>query len=523
MSPSLSSIPQNDQSSGERSPSRHRRTVSPLSQTSLLLVTSTPGPSCTTTPAPPNSSAANLLRQMPIDISTPKWTKSTVQCLWDIRAGVLKVSRPSVSSSHAYSQGVETSTCNADNVDNSGPPPQSPTLSIPHPDDPESAEFWGREVPPSPPKQTYVDLDHDDMPAWLHKVEAKCEGWGNGVVTHMVIKNWAIRNFSCKDHYCIMTPNGEYIPEQPVLTGIPEILDNGLLGLYEWMIHPQNFLPHRPHEAFITVPNVHDLTSSILSRPLHHSDMIFQPNNPIGRLHNGTHGDVHRIFKSVGDQLMTPWQMAYKGSLLPQDTRRYTAVTYHTLTNQAMLWLYAIMVWWQFQRSCVDLITFCNYHNASKGIRTSLQPAQTVCTKFRGAFSPNPNVIKLLACLGVPAFHMQILDEPPPVESKILLRSWTTFEGFRMTVVQGADWHMPELFVDMFESTARIQAPLMLIPDVDGFASFLDDVQDNFSFHSYEQNFTQPRNVDSNLMDVDSLLRLPPYDLSAVGSNGINF
>ncbi|KAF8590322.1 hypothetical protein K439DRAFT_1612102 [Ramaria rubella] len=75
----------------------------------------------------------------------------------------------------------------------------------------------------------------------------------------------------------------------------------------------------------------------------------------------------------------------------------------------------------------------------------------------------------------------------------------------------------------MFESTARIQAPPTLIPDVDGFASFLDDVQDNFPFHSYEWNFTQPWNADSDLMDVDSPLRLPPYDLLAVGSNGINF
>ncbi|KAF8580742.1 hypothetical protein K439DRAFT_1619552 [Ramaria rubella] len=90
-------------------------------------------------------------------------------------------------------------------------------------------------------------------------------------------------------------------------------------------------------------------------------------------------------------------------------------------------------------------------------------------------------------------------------------------------VVRGVDWHVPELFVDMFESTARIQALPTLIPDVDGFASFLDDVQDNFPFRSYEQNFTQPWRVDSDLMDVDSLLRRPPYDLSAVRSNGIDF
>ncbi|KAF8580741.1 hypothetical protein K439DRAFT_282379 [Ramaria rubella] len=107
MSPLSSSIPQNDQSSGERSRSRHRRTASPLSRTSPPLVTSMPGLSSTTTPAPPNSSAATILQQMPIDVSTPKRTKSAAQWLRDIHAGVLKVSMPSVSSSHVYLQGVE--------------------------------------------------------------------------------------------------------------------------------------------------------------------------------------------------------------------------------------------------------------------------------------------------------------------------------------------------------------------------------------------------------------------------------
>ncbi|KAF8573496.1 hypothetical protein K439DRAFT_1625036 [Ramaria rubella] len=294
-----------------------------------------------------------------------------------------------------------------------------------------------------------------------------------------------------------MTPNVEYIPEQPALSGVPEIMNDGLLGLYEWMMHPCNFLLHRPHEAFIMLPNSDNLKSSILSHPLHRTDMIFLPNNPVGRLHNGIRGDVERIFKFVGNQLVRPWQMMYNGRLLPRDTRHHPAVTYHALMKQSMLWPYAIMIWRQFQHSCVDLIVFCDYHEASDSIRTHLLPAQTACTKFRGAFSPDPNVIKLLACLGAPAVHVRILDESPPLESKVQLRSWTVFEGFH--------------------------APPTLVPDVDGFASFLDVDESNLLFSSCERGVTGGLGVDSDRMDIDSPLRPPPYDISVVGSDSINF
>ncbi|KAF8572622.1 hypothetical protein K439DRAFT_1625647 [Ramaria rubella] len=75
----------------------------------------------------------------------------------------------------------------------------------------------------------------------------------------------------------------------------------------------------------------------------------------------------------------------------------------------------------------------------------------------------------------------------------------------------------------MFESMARIQAPPMLVPDVDGFASFLDIDESNFLFSSRERCFAGGLGVDSDCMDIDSPLRLPPYDISAVGSDGVDF
>ncbi|KAF8580198.1 hypothetical protein K439DRAFT_1619962 [Ramaria rubella] len=181
------------------------------------------------------------------------------------------------------------------------------------------------------------------------------------------------------------------------------------------------------------------------------------------------------------------------------------------------------MIWRQFQHSCVDLIVFCDYHEASDSIRTHLLPAQTACTQFQGAFSPDPNVIKLLACLGAPAFHMRILDESPPLESKVQLRSWTVFEGFHVLVAKGEDWRVPELFINMFESTVQIQVPPTLVPDVDRSASFLDVDESNLLFSSCERRVTGGLRADSDRMDIDSPLRLPPYDISAVGSDGIDF
>ncbi|KAF8581250.1 hypothetical protein K439DRAFT_1619189 [Ramaria rubella] len=181
------------------------------------------------------------------------------------------------------------------------------------------------------------------------------------------------------------------------------------------------------------------------------------------------------------------------------------------------------MIWRQFQCSCVNLIVFCDYHEASDHIRTHLLPAQTACTKLRGAFSPDPNVIKLLACLGAPAFHMHILDESPPLECKVQLQSWTVFEGLHALVAKGEDWRVPELFIDMFESTARIQAPPTLVPDVDRFASFLDVDESNFLFSSCEQHFTGGLGTDCDRMDIDSSLRPPPHDILVVGSDGVDF
>ncbi|KAF8576646.1 hypothetical protein K439DRAFT_1622723 [Ramaria rubella] len=205
------------------------------------------------------------------------------------------------------------------------------------------------------------------------------------------------------------------------------------------------------------------------------------------------------------------------------DTRHHAAVTYHALMKQSILWPYAIMIWRQFQHSCVDLIVFCDYHEASDSIRTHLLPAQTACTKFRGAFSPDPNVIKLLACLGVPAFHVRILDESPPLESKVQLQPWTMFEGFHVSVAKGEGWCVPELFIDMFESTARIQVQPTLVPDVDGFASFLDVDESNLLFSSRERGVTGGLGADSDCMDIDSPLRPLPYDILAVGSDSIDF
>ncbi|KAF8573257.1 hypothetical protein K439DRAFT_1625200 [Ramaria rubella] len=148
-------------------------------------------------------------------------------------------------------------------------------------------------------------------------------------------------------------------------------------------------------------------------------------------------------------------------------------------------------------------------------MRMHLRPVQSARITFRGAFSPNPNVIKLLACLGAPAFHV-----------KVQLQSWTTFEAFRAPVIIGDEWRVLKLFVEMFKSAARIQAPPTQVPDIDG-NPFLKDGQDSFIFcdhdDNHERSLTRGRIVASNHMEVDSPLRPPPCDLSAVGCDNVNF
>ncbi|KAF8576433.1 hypothetical protein K439DRAFT_1622843 [Ramaria rubella] len=79
----------------------------------------------------------------------------------------------------------------------------------------------------------------------------------------------------------------------------------------------------------------------------------------------------------------------------------------------------------------------------------------------------------------------------------------------------------------MFKSAAQIQAPPTRIPDIDGFASFLEDGQDSFIFRDHDDNheksLTRGHIVASDHMEVDSPLRLLPYDLSAVGCDNVNF
>ena len=74
------------------------------------------------------------------------------------------------------------------------------------------------------------------------------------------------------DIYWIVTPNMNYIPEQPGQSCYPEIKGDGLLGIYEWTEHPCNFLPHHPHECMIKRCKPEDITG-IFTRQLDHREL----------------------------------------------------------------------------------------------------------------------------------------------------------------------------------------------------------------------------------------------------------
>ncbi|KAF8580234.1 hypothetical protein K439DRAFT_1619943 [Ramaria rubella] len=113
------------------------------------------------------------------------------------------------------------------------------------------------------------------------------------------------------------------------------------------------------------------------------------------------------------------------------------------------------------------------------------------------------------------------------LKSTILSQYYFMFEAFHVLVVRGDEWRVPKLFVEMFKSAAQIQAPPTQIPDIDGFASFLEDGQDSFIFrdcdNDHKRSLTQGCTVASDHMEVDSLLRPLSYDLSALGCDNVNF
>ncbi|KAF8574513.1 hypothetical protein K439DRAFT_1624264 [Ramaria rubella] len=109
-------------------------------------------PSSAPTTNHPPLSTVELLCKMPMELCSPKQHKSMGQWLWEIRVGTLNIGTSPVIEAPVDSQLVVT--LNANDAKTVESPVRHPSLvlSIPDPNHPNSLEFWGREIPPPPPK-----------------------------------------------------------------------------------------------------------------------------------------------------------------------------------------------------------------------------------------------------------------------------------------------------------------------------------------------------------------------------------
>lgn len=269
----------------------------------------------------------------------------------------------------------------------------------------------------------------------------------------------ARRELGPKDRFWIVSPNMEYIPEQPGLMDQPDVMNDGLLGLYEWTEHPRNFLFFRPHEALIRVTPVGVAEKTILTQTLRKIDLVWDNLRPVGSIHEALLGQIDAEYRRVMDKVDERWPYALTANTLPHHSRQHALLTRMHLKRQSLLWGHAVTFWRQWQRSLRDLLAWCDWYDLMRCVVVDPKPAIEVDTRLRGVFTADPNVVKMYMFLGIPVWYILELQAFLPTSCIVPIQSWKVNARLDTHSAE-EDWTIPDMFRNVFDIYGPFRLPL---------------------------------------------------------------
>ena len=74
-----------------------------------------------------------------------------------------------------------------------------------------------------------------------------------------------------------------------------------------------------------------------------------------------------------------------------------------------MMWKNVVTFWCQWQRCMQALLAWCDWHDIMVWMDTKFVPAPSVDMSHHWAFTADPEVVKLLAFLGIPVWLITTL------------------------------------------------------------------------------------------------------------------
>lgn len=278
---------------------------------------------------------------------------------------------------------------------------------------------------------------------------------------HLRVKVAARRFVNHKDRFWIVSPNMSYIPEQPGLMDQPDVMRDGLLGIYEWTEHPRNYLYFRPHEAVIRVTPVDLAEKTVLTRALRKHDLIWENIRPVGVICASLQTQIEEDYQRVMDAVETRMPHAMKTSTLPHHSRQHALLTRLHLQQKSLVWGHAVAFWRQWQRSVRDLWAWCRWHDLMKRVTLDPKPALDVNTEFRGVFTGDPNVVKMSMFLGIPVWYIVELQAPLPASCVVPIRSWQLNPRLDTNSAED-DYTIPDMFRSVFDIYGPFRLPFSI-------------------------------------------------------------
>ena len=319
----------------------------------------------------------------------------------------------------------------------------------------------------APLDRKWVEIRETDKPRWFKKARAVLDVPEDNIgelliflsfkaianhcsAPHLHIKCAARRDFNHKDRYWIISPNMEHIPEQPSCSLSPLIKSDGTMGLYEWTEHPRCHMPHRPHECMIKVTVFTAVQKNLLLRRLERTDLIWDHARHIGRIRPSLIQLIQEEFKRVTGLVQERWPLSLSAHTLPQDSKTHALLARCHLIDRAMVWKNAVTFWRQWQRCTRDLLAWCDWTDLLRDMDRQCQPKTCVDTTRRGAFTADPDVVKLLTCLGIPVWYITILDGYAPPNRIKPIQPWVS-NPVLASEDAPPDWATPDLFLRVYD------------------------------------------------------------------------
>lgn len=294
---------------------------------------------------------------------------------------------------------------------------------------------------------------------------------------HMRFLVCAQRDWDGYDPYWIMSPNVDFIREQPNYAEYVKVMSDGRLGIHEWVHHPRNFVRFRAHEAVINLDPC-DADLCFLMSNVSRDDLVWDSIRPLGRFSLGVRIRIDTTFRRVASIINEQWSRAVDPSCLPHDSKLHATVAYFFMMQRVHTWENAITVFRHWQRCCRDLVAWHEWQLLVDAMHDRKVAAPAPNLKYRGVYTRDPLVVKLYAVLGVPVWYISRMQKMPPLKRLVRIVPWQESTEASTCQMTRSTWKAPDLFKAFFHHKGGLNIPYAPVKDMHDFEIGVEAIDD---------------------------------------------